>query len=324
MLVLIDQHIPYIKGIIEPYAEVRYLEPQAFTNESVKRADALIIRTRTRCDRLLLDGSSVRFIATATIGYDHIDTDYCRSAGIFWTNCPGCNAQGVSDYVEAAIDAVMKRDENLCSMSKNGELTLGVVGVGHVGERVVEMAQRRGFRLLLNDPPKGVGIDLDHLLAQSDVITFHTPLTKEGDYPTWHLLNSENIGLVKDGALIINAARGGVIDEEALLSALERKSGLRVAIDTWEGEPDVNLALMQKANIATYHIAGYTQQGKVNATNMCLAALSKYFQLPALSIPKNILPLQLQPERDWIEHVDNEFRQAPRLFEELRQRYKLR
>ena len=348
MLVIADKYIPFLKGILEPYAEVRYLEPDEITPESVRDADALLVRTRTRCNAALLEGSSVRFIATATIGYDHIDTAYCESHGIFWTNSPGCNAQGVCDYVEEAlriveslklkVESLKLKVESIKSEVENASTpTLGIVGVGHVGSLVAKMAERKGFRVLLNDPPveteyiqslqsnpsskKGNPfVSLDTIVREADIITFHTPLTKTGAYPTYHLCDEAFLQKCKPGAVIINAARGGIVDEQAALSDRERV----FITDTWENEPDINMHFLRRSFIATYHIAGYTLQGKINATNLCLDALCRYFSLPQLQIPAETLPPQPQTKPGWIGDVDRQLRQHPELFETLRETYPLR
>lgn len=320
MLIVADKYIPFLQGILEEYAEVLYLEPEEITAKTVREADALLIRTRTRCDETLLRESRVKFIATATIGYDHIDTGYCERNDIVWTNSPGCNAQGVCDYVEEAIDCFV--DKTDCA---DRPITIGIVGVGHVGSLVAQMAQHKGFRILLNDPPKGIGVSLDEIARNADIITFHTPLIRTGEYPTWHLCDSSFLDKCKPQTLIINAARGGVLDEEALLSKLSAVGcRLSTVIDTWEKEPHINKALLNKVTIATYHIAGYTLQGKINATNICLAALCGHFSLPVLQIPKKTLPLQPELKRGWLTEIDQQLRAEPDNFEYLRKTYKLR
>lgn len=321
MLVIVDKYIPFINGVIEPYAEVRYLEPEKITPASIKYADALIIRTRTRCNKALLQGSNVRFIATATIGYDHIDTDYCSQNNIFWTNSPGCNAQGVCDYVEEALKTIL----HIRNINQPQALTIGIVGVGHVGSLVVEMAQKHGFQILLSDPPKKIGISIDEIAEKADIITFHTPLTKSGKYPTWHMFDSDILDKCKSDIIIINAARGGIVNEEILLKKLNKNNcQISTVIDTWEGEPKINKALLEKVTIGSYHIAGYTLQGKINATNACLEALSKYFSLPILQIPKKTLPLQHKAVSGWLLKVDQQLRSNPNKFEILRETYQLR
>lgn len=306
-----------MQGVLEPYAEISYLEPQQITAASVREADALIVRTRTKCNAELLKNSKVQFIATATIGYDHIDAKFCDENNIKWTNAAGCNAQGVADYVEAAIAELL--GDNLSGK------TIGVVGVGHVGSLVKTMAERKGMKVILNDPPKHIGVPLIQMAEEADIITFHTPLTKVGDYPTYHLCNEQLLQKCKNNAVIINAARGGVVDEKALLQLLKKPDNKhKVVIDTWENEPVINEDLLRLVNIATYHIAGYTQQGKINATNMCLKALCEHFSLPILSIDKNSLPLPALLPKHWIMDVDKLLRSNPAKFEYLRETYKLR
>lgn len=329
MLVVADKYIPFLDGIIEPYAEVIYLDPQEINSETIKEADALFVRTRTRCDESLLKNSRVRFIATATIGYDHIDTHYCETNGIRWTNAPGCNAQGVCDYVEAALQEIEKRK------LVPAQPTIGIIGVGHVGSLVAKMAAKRGYRVLLNDPPRMEaegGLlnreewqSISTIQKEADVITFHTPLNRYGKYPTFHLCDRSFLDQCQSTAVIINAARGGVVDEQALLSTLNKTDNRHIAVlDTWEGEPRINKDLLNKVLIGTYHIAGYTLQGKVNATNMCLQAFCQHFQLPSLQIPQNSLPLQPERQKEWILQVDKQLKANPEQFETLRETYRLR
>lgn len=267
MKVIIDHKIPYIKEAISRIAdEVVFLPGNAFTKEEVKDADALIVRTRTTCNRELLEGSQVKFIATATIGYDHIDTEYCREAGITWTNCPGCNAGSVEQYVHSVL-LLLKREKGL-DLEKS---TIGIVGVGHVGSRVKRMAEGVGMKVLLNDPPRAEQgesgfVDLETIARECDVITFHTPLSREGRYATFHLVNHEFLVSLKRTPYIINSSRGEVVDTDALLVALAAGKVRDVVIDTWENEPDINHELLDVAFLATPHIAGYSADGKANAT----------------------------------------------------------
>lgn len=282
MKVIIDHKIPYIKEAISRIAdEVVFLPGNAFTKEEVKDADALIVRTRTTCNRELLEGSQVKFIATATIGYDHIDTEYCREAGITWTNCPGCNAGSVEQYVHSVL-LLLKREKGL-DLEKS---TIGVVGVGHVGSRVKRMAESLGMKVLLNDPPRAEQgesgfVDLETIARECDVITFHTPLSREGKYATFHLVDDEFLLSLKRTPYIINSSRGEVVDTDALLVALAAGKVRDVVIDTWENEPDINHELLDVAFLATPHIAGYSADGKANATRMSLEALCKFFHIEA-------------------------------------------
>ena len=316
--VIIDKGIPFLEGVFPPEIDVRYLSPEQITPEAVRCADALFVRTRTKINKELLQGSNIRFVATATIGFDHIDQDYCREAGIHWVSCPGCNAQAVCDYVEEVISSI-KLDENA--------LTIGIVGYGHVGQLVAQMAQRRGYKVLLSDPPLGIGLSLEQLTPLCDVLTFHTPLTHDGEHPTYHLCDANILRLCKPNTLIINAARGGVIDEQALLSTLNtQRSTLNytTAIDCWEGEPNLNQELLKKVDLASFHIAGYSIQGKMNASEMCLRAFCKFFSLPILSINKKAVPLQGDSEKGWLMRITEQLKASPEHFEQLRKQYRLR
>lgn len=320
MRVLIDKYVPFTRGKLPPEVEVAYLEPEEFTPRRVRDADALIVRTRTRCNAALLDGSRVRFIATATIGFDHIDRDYCAAQGIRWTNAPGCNAGAVCDYVEEVLLRVVPT----CFPQPATQLTLGVVGVGHVGSLVAAMARRLGYRVLRNDPPLGIGVSLHEIAAQCDIITFHTPLVRNGQYPTYHLCDEGFLQACRPGALIINAARGGIVDEQALV-----RSGHPCVIDTWEGEPHINRELLDYALLATFHIAGYSMQGKINATAHCLGELCRYFHLPVpddchmdTAASHRTGPGDAAP--GWMERISASLKQHPEQFEHLRETYPLR
>ena len=276
MKVIVDSHIPHIQGLIEPFAQVEYLEPAVITHEAVLDADALIVRTRTRCDAALLDGSRVRFIGSATIGTDHIDLDYCAAHGITVRNAPGCNAPAVAQWVFCAIAAWMRQH----GISSPEGLTLGVVGVGHIGSIVARWARQLGFTVLLNDPPRhqrdgsfdDVFSPLDELQHRCEIITFHTPLTRDGQWPTWHLCDQMFLDGLKRCRLLLNASRGGVADNAALL----RWNG-DIALDCWENEPKISRDLLEKCIVATPHIAGYSREGKQRGTAMMLEALNECF-----------------------------------------------
>ena len=307
MKVIVDNKIPYIKGIIERIAdEVVYLPGNAFTPQEVKDADALIVRTRTLCNRDLLEGSRVKFIATATIGFDHIDTAYCKETGITWTNCPGCNASSVEQYVHSVL-LLLKREKNLCLEGA----TIGVVGVGHVGSKVTTMASKLGMRVLLNDLPrtdKGEEgfVDLQTIARECDVITFHTPLNREGVYRTFHLADEAFFNQLERLPYIINSSRGEVVETQALLRALEKGQVKEAVIDTWENEPDIDLTLLREAFIATPHIAGYSADGKANATRMSLEALCRFFGIEANF---EIVPPSLPEDMAWSEDKETAYLQ---------------
>lgn len=321
MKVIVDHKIPYIKEAISKIAdEVVFLPGDAFTKEEVKDADALIVRTRTRCTRELLEDTKVKFIATATIGYDHIDTEYCREAGIVWTNCPGCNAGSVEQYIHAVL--LLLKEKKGLDLQK---AVLGIVGVGHVGSRVKRMAESLGMKVLLNDPPRADRgeegfVDLQTIIRECDVITFHTPLNREGKYVTYHLVNEDFLFSLERTPFIINASRGEVVDTASMLAALAAGKVRDAIIDTWEYEPNISKELMEVAYLATPHIAGYSADGKANATRMSLEALCKYFGVEAeFGIVPPEGPQDYDPTRDsdWL-------KAAPGKFEWFRGNYPVR
>lgn len=271
MRVVIDRAIPFLEGVLEPYAEVEYIDGKAFTRDIVKNADALIIRTRTLCNKALLDGSKVQFIATATIGFDHIDLDYCHEHNIAVSTSAGCNARGVLQWVSAALTLLAERDN-----FRPEERILGIVGVGNVGKLIKEYAESWGFRTICSDPPREereqLGFaSLEDVLRQSDIVTLHTPLNPT----TRHLIDTENIALLHSGATLINASRGECVATEAT-----RRNDLTYITDVWENEPHIDGAYLAKSFIATPHIAGYSAQGKANASAMAIQALARHFDLP--------------------------------------------
>ena len=271
MKIIADSAIPFLRGVLEPFAEVEYLPGTAIAAAAVHDADALVIRTRTRCDEKLLEGSRIKLIATATIGFDHIDTAWCAAHGIEVTTAAGCNARGVLQWVGAAL-VHLSRTQGW----QPAERTLGIVGVGHVGSLVKAYAEGWGFRVVCCDPPREererCGFrPLEEVASEADILTFHTPL----DASTRHMAGSRLFGRMKSGAVLINSSRGEVVDGEALL-----RSGLGWALDVWEHEPNPDPALLENALLATPHIAGYSEQGKANATAMSVASLARRFGLP--------------------------------------------
>ena len=271
MRVLIDSAIPFLRGVLEPFADVAYLRGEEFTAEAVRGADALIIRTRTRCNRALLEGSKVQFIATATIGFDHIDVDYCRAHNIAISTSAGCNARGVLQWVAAALSMLAKREGFTPE-----ERTLGIVGVGNVGKLVKEYAEMWGFRTICSDPPRQERehldfVSLEEVLRSADIVTLHTPLNDT----THHLINGENIQLLRSGATLINASRGECVATEAT-----RRNDLIYITDVWENEPNIECEYLAKSLVATPHVAGYSAQGKANASTMAIQALARHFDLP--------------------------------------------
>jgi len=281
MKVVVDNKIPFIKGVLEPFAEVVYLPGKDTTPEVVKDADAVITRTRTACSASLLAGSKVRAIATATIGFDHIDTAWCEANGIWWTNAPGCNSWSVKQYISSVL-------VNLACKHglKFEDLTLGVVGVGNVGSKVAVAARALGMRVLLNDPPRARKegsdgfVSLDTILKECDIVTVHVPLEKEGQDPTWHLFDAARLAQMRPSQILINSSRGPVVDNKALKECL-KAGGLKGAVlDVWEGEPDLDPEFVNLLDYSTPHIAGYSADGKANGTMMSVQAIARQFDLP--------------------------------------------
>jgi erythronate-4-phosphate dehydrogenase len=277
MKLIVDKAIPFIEGVFEPYLDVEYADSAAINDATVKDADALAIRTRTRCDAALLEGSSVKIIATATIGTDHIDLDYCTRKGIFVQNAAGCNAGGVMNYVLSAIYGVASRKR-----VRLAGTTVGIIGVGNVGSRVARALQVLGFKVLLCDPPRAAAegpsqfCELDTLLRNSDIVTMHVPLNST----TKNMADARFFSKMKLGAFFINAARGEVVNERDLLNTGDKLGA--IILDTWRNEPRVNLELVKKADIATPHIAGYSYQGKLLGTSMTVRSLARYFGIKQL------------------------------------------
>lgn len=328
--IVIEKNIPFVCGLLDGVARVSYLSAEEITAETMRSADALITRTRTQCNSALLADSRCQIIASATIGLDHVDAEYCRERGIEVANAPGCNAPAVAQYVLASVIAAYG-EERLKG------LTIGIVGVGHVGKIVERWARQLGMAVLLCDPPRAdkegsdAFVSLSEIAEQSDIITFHTPLTACAPYPTFHIADERFFGRLRKTPMIINAARGPVVDTQALLDAMYRGLVGRVAIDCWEGEPDINRQLLEQAFIATPHIAGYSHQGKVRATKMAVDAVAAKLGLTPRPMAENVpsgaasivdaqsIVASYNPLADTAA-----LRSNPEDFESLRNRYNLR
>ncbi|MFW6101887.1 MAG: 4-phosphoerythronate dehydrogenase, partial [Bacteroidota bacterium] len=244
MKIVADHKIPYLKGVLEPYAEIVYKPGPEISNDDVKDADALIVRTRTKCDEELLLGSSVKFIATATIGFDHIDQEYCRKKNISWTNAPGCNASSVQQYI-ASVLAILSDSDFI-----TGTPTLGIVGVGNVGSKVKKLARILDMNLLLNDPPRERAeggthwISFKEVIENADIITLHVPLNYEGEDKTYHMIDSGILEKIKQETILINTSRGEVVDNNALKHGLTNGSINTAILDVWENEPEIDRELL--------------------------------------------------------------------------------
>ena len=328
MKIVVDDKIPYIQEKLRLLAdEVCPMRGASIGANDVKDADALIVRTRTRCDETLLKDSKVRFVATATIGFDHIDTAYLERAGIAWTSCPGCNAASVAQYVESSL--LLLQQEKGLSLH---EATIGIVGCGHVGSKVRMVAERLGMRVQVCDPLLGNPdfVPLSVIEQDADIITFHVPLTRQGTYATWHLADDSFLHRLRKAPYLMNTSRGEVVDNTALLKAIQEGRIRDAVIDVWEGEPLLNEDLLQHVFIGTPHIAGYSADGKANADNMVIDALCRHFGLP---LPDRVRPPKLpagfhytgNPLELYSPMRDSEaLKNNPSGFEELRNNYPLR
>lgn len=343
MKIVVDDKIPFIREAISQIStDVIYKPGIAISPDDIHDADALIIRTRTRCDEALLKGSKVSFIATATIGYDHLDIEYLKRTHITWTNCPGCNANSVGQYIHSCL--LLLEKEKRYDLSKT---TVGLVGVGHVGHAVIEAIRPLGVQILLNDPPQKEALrkagkphefflKMEELQEKCDIISFHTPLITKGPYPTFHLANKTFFNALKKQPIIINTSRGAVVDNTDVLQALKDGIIRDAIIDTWENEPNINQELLNLIYIGTPHIAGYSADGKANATRMALTALCNHFHLPVTfqirvpQLPEEELPAPNLTETEralvlYNPHADSlKLKSHPTMFEELRGNYPLR
>jgi erythronate-4-phosphate dehydrogenase len=345
MRIIADDKIPFLNGILEPYAEVVYLSGKRITNKVLKDADALLIRTRTKCTPSLLKGTSLKFIGTATIGFDHIDTQFCEKNNIVWTNAPGCNSYSVQQYIAASLLKIAAEFR----FSLKGK-TIGIVGVGNVGTKVEKFARTLGMDVLLNDPPRAREegeknfVDLGTILYKSDIVTLHVPLNVVGEDCTWHLFDEKSFKKMKKGTWFINTSRGEVVETNALKKVLNSGKLGGAVLDVWENEPDIDLDLMAKAFLATPHIAGYSTDGKANGTSMVVNALYRHFNLPIknwypvrIPEPENpVIPLSVIGKtdediiREAVFHTYNldedniKLRFAPTDFEKQRSDYRLR
>lgn len=276
LTIVADKNIPFVTGAFGEFGTVQALPAREISTRALLHADVLLVRAVTPVNRDLLAGTPVRFVGTATIGTDHVDTGWLQQQGIAFASAAGGNANAVSEYVLAALAGV--------AASKGlalPELELGIVGVGNIGRRVARWARALGLRVLLNDPPlqRRTGstdyLPLDALM-QADVVTLHVPLTRKGDDPTWHLFDARRLAQLRDDVVLINTARGAVIDNQALKMWLAQRPQATAILDVWEGEPAIDAGLLERVSLGTPHIAGYSLEGKVNATALLHRALATF------------------------------------------------
>ncbi len=279
--IVVNRNTPFVVETFSPSFHVISLDSSEVTRKAVRNADALVVRSETKVDRDLLEGSSVRFVGTVTIGTDHVDGEYLRSKGISFVSAPGSNANSVAEYIAAALLCWSRRTK-LSLKTK----TLGIVGVGNVGSKVEKVAQALGMNYLLNDPPlaRATGSPAYRPLEElmdADFITLHVPLTKEDPDRTFHLFDKTMFEKTKHGSVLINTSRGAVVDSKALSDTLASGHLSAAILDVWENEPNINIDLLDKVLLGTPHIAGYSLDGKLNALKQVYDAATQYFGLPA-------------------------------------------
>jgi erythronate-4-phosphate dehydrogenase len=293
--IVADENIPCVREAFSHLGEVRLLHGRAISHEALLDANIMLVRSVTPVNAKLLQNSAVRFVGTATIGTDHIDTAYLGRQGIVFASAAGSNANSAAEYVVAAlVHHAIKHGLSL------EQLTLGVVGVGHIGSRVEKMAASLGMRVLLNDPPLARQtrdpkyLPLDALM-EADIITLHTPLTHEGEDATFHLFNAKRLHAMKRGSLLINTSRGAVVDNAALKAALQSGHLAAAILDVWENEPDVDVELLRLVEIGTPHIAGYSLDGKLNGTHQIYLAACEFLSVAPQWRLESALPPVSQP-----------------------------
>ena len=280
MKIVADENISNVKEFFAGFGDVQLMPGRVINTAAVAEADVLLVRSVTKVDKALLAGSRVKFVGTCTIGMDHIDQNYLRSQGIGFASAPGCNANAVVDYVLCAL-AALALEQSICLATK----TLGIVGLGNVGSRLKIRAEALGLTCICCDPilqrqgQKGL-IPLAELIAKADIISLHTPLTLDGEDATYHLLNSKNLAQIKHNAILINSARGEVLDNKALSQLLQERKDISAVLDVWESEPTIAPDLLKQVQIATPHIAGYSLEGKLQGTAMVYRGACDFFGYP--------------------------------------------
>ena len=337
MKIAVDIHIPFLKGLPEKFAdEVDYFSPEEFSRKRIADSDALIIRTVDKCTRDILQDARVQFIATTSVGFDHIDTDYCRERRIGWANTPGANAESVAHYFLLALVRL-----SLKHGFAMREKTVGLIGAGNTGKAIERFCRALGMQVFLNDPPRAEKEDdsalvsLETIQKECDIISIHTPLTREGKYKTLHLADRQFFDALVKKTIFINTARGEVAETEALKTAIKTSKIVSAVIDCWEGEPVIDKELLSLTEIPTPHIAGFSADGKANSTHMALEAVKKFFRIPLfddtiiLPPPANpVIDLNTFDSSKRIEYAilhtlntagtEEELRQSPLCFENLR------
>ncbi len=296
MKIVADKNIPFVREAFLNLGEVELLPGREIDKRKIADADVLLVRTVTEVNKELLAGTDVKFVGTATIGFDHVDTAYLQDNSVGFSYAPGCNANSVSEYIAAALFNLAEKFKFTLRGKK-----AGIIGCGNVGGRVSEKLKALEVETLENDPPlfDETGDDryvaLDRILEEADLITVHTPLSKHGKYPTFHMCNDHFFSKAQRKPFFINSSRGGVCDTGSLLTALKNGNISGAVLDVWENEPDIDTRLLKLSSIGTPHIAGYSLDGKVNATKILFKAVCSHFKLAKDWTPSH-MPEPKNPE----------------------------
>jgi len=311
--IVADENIPQVYEAFSALGEVELLPGREIGRKHLHKCQCLLVRTVTQVDHRLLDDTAVEFVGTATVGTDHVDLKYLENNRIAFSNAAGCNAEGVSEYVINGLFALSEHKG-----FDPFELKAGIIGCGNIGSRLLQKLQALGIETLINDPPlEEAGtldyqfVDLDTILSECNFITLHVPLTNDGDHPTWHLFDQQCLRRLNRNCILVNAARGPVVDNVALLDLLEHRFDLTIFLDTWENEPDISRALLQQVDLATPHVAGYSVEGRLRATQMILDAACRHFSVKSKWRLSQKLPKTIDLR---IEASDNQLRFWQRLF----------
>nr|WP_274387328.1 4-phosphoerythronate dehydrogenase PdxB [Rahnella ecdela] len=288
---MVDENMPYAVELFSRLGNVQAVPGRPIPQDALNDADALMVRSVTKVNESLLAGKPVKFVGTATAGTDHVDDAWLTSTGIGFSAAPGCNAIAVVEYVFSSLLILAQRDG-----FQLRDKTVGIIGVGNVGSRLNARLEALGVRTLLCDPPRadrgdaGEFFPLEKLVAEADILTFHTPLNMSGPYATHHLVDADLLARLPADRILINACRGEVVDNAALLDALNGSKKLTAVLDVWEPEPDLSLALLDKVAIGTAHIAGYSLEGKARGTTQVFEAFSQFIGQPQTVPLESLLP----------------------------------
>ncbi|MDX9925513.1 MAG: 4-phosphoerythronate dehydrogenase [Ignavibacteriaceae bacterium] len=345
MKIIVDENINFGKEAFSTLGEVTLVNGRKVTNEQLKNADALIVRSITKVNKELLQRSNIKFVGTATIGTDHVDKNYLEENNIAFADAAGCNSQSVTEYVLAAISQIYNKN----GLTLSGK-SIGVIGVGNIGSKVARLFSSLGLRVVKNDPPlqrkaerelaTNDYFSLDEAIA-CDIITCHVPLNFSGEDKTYHLIDESRLAQLKPGTLLINSSRGPVIDNDALLKRLQSKKDIFTVLDVWETEPNINTELMKMTDLASAHIAGYSYEGKVNGTTIIYNKLAQFLGVePVYKVPENPVSdniIELTGDETFEEKIekiisksyqitldDRNLREAPDRFDQLRKEYRIR